>query len=208
MSEYKDYNWSEGATCAHAYLYNDLIALLEGGQDKNQKILDIGCGNGTIANKMIDEGYDVYGIDASDTGIKVARNNEPNRFFVQDINSKELPTELKGIQFDTIVSTEVIEHLYNPRGYIGFCKEVLLKNGGGQIVISTPYHGYLKNLVMAVAGKTDGHYTVLWDGGHIKFWSRKTLTQLLEEFGFEIVGFRGSGRLPYLWKSMFIKARI
>ncbi len=54
----------------------------------------------------------------------------------------------------------------------------------------------------------DNHFTVLWDGGHIKFWSRKTITVLLEEFGFKILVFKGSGRIPYLWKSMFIKAKI
>lgn len=59
-----------------------------------------------------------------------------------------------------------------------------------------------------MTGKMDKHFTALWDGGHIKFWSKRTLTQLLEEFGFEIIEFKGSGRLPYLWKSMFIKARI
>jgi len=27
----------------------------------------------------------------------------------------------------------------------------------------------------------DSHYAALWDGGHIKFWSRATLTTLLQE---------------------------
>ena len=52
----------------------------------------------------------------------------------------------------------------------------------------------------------DHHYTALWDGGHIKFWSRETLTKLLEEFGFRVTDFRGAGRLPYLWKSMLVRA--
>lgn len=76
------------------------------------------------------------------------------------------------------------------------------------MIISTPYHGYLKNLALAITGKMDMHFTALWDGGHIKFWSVKSLTQLLDEFGFKVVEFRGSGRLPYIWKSMFIKAKI
>jgi len=78
----------------------------------------------------------------------------------------------------------------------------------GVVIISTPYHGYLKNLVMALTNKMDSHFTVLWDGGHIKFWSKHTLTSLLNEFGFEVAQFRGSGRLPYLWKSMFISAKL
>jgi|APSaa5957512535_1039671.scaffolds.fasta_scaffold36786_1 2-polyprenyl-3-methyl-5-hydroxy-6-metoxy-1,4-benzoquinol methylase len=206
MSEYKDYGWEEGATHAHGYLYNDLKVMI--GNNKNITILDIGCGNGNMANQLISENYDVYGTDGSETGISVAKKKNKDRFFVQDINSKLLPIELQDKKFDKIISTEVIEHLYNPRGYIEFCKKVLMKNGGGEMIVSTPYHGYLKNLALAVTGKFDNHFTVLWDGGHIKFWSVQTLSELLNEFGFEVIEFRGSGRLPYLWKSMFIKAKI
>ncbi len=77
---------------------------------------------------------------------------------------------------------------------------------GGMIVVTTPYHGYLKNLMLAVFGKMDRHFTVLWDHGHIKFWSRKTLTKALTEIGFQDVEFAGSGRVPYIWKSMVLKA--
>ena len=161
-----------------------------------------------MANDLIDEGYNVFGTDGSVSGIDIANKTHEDRFFIQDLASQDLPIELQNINFDTIISTEVIEHLYDPRKYMGFCKSVLMNSGGGEIIISTPYHGYLKNIVMAMTGKLDTHFTVLWDGGHIKFWSRKTLTQLLEEYGFEIVEFKGSGRLPYLWKSMFIKAKI
>src|SRR5690606_31358887 len=109
------------------------------------------------------------------------------------------------LSFDTIISTEVIEHLYDPRAFIDFCVNILRKNNnGGQLILSTPYHGYIKNLCLAIAGKWDSHANPLWDGGHIKLWSRKTLTQLLEEKGFEVTAFKGCGRLPYLWKSMLI----
>ena len=76
------------------------------------------------------------------------------------------------------------------------------------MIISTPYHGYIKNLALAVTGKLDDHFTALWDGGHIKFWSVKTLSRLLEEHGFLVVEFKGSGRTPYLWKSMLLRAKI
>jgi hypothetical protein len=53
----------------------------------------------------------------------------------------------------------------------------------------------------------DAHFTALWDGGHIKFWSRKTLAKLLAGVGFDVVDFAGCGRFPYLWKSMVMTAR-
>ena len=43
-------------------------------------------------------------------------------------------------------------------------------------MLSTPYHGYLKNLALAVSGRMDRHFTALHVGGHIKFFSIETLT--------------------------------
>jgi len=207
MSDYKDYGYTTNFyTCAHSFLAGSLLSMLN--RANNKTLLDVGCGNGAIANFLIKKGFDVYGTDASVTGIEQAQKTHKNRFFLQDLTKDDLPTELSSIRFDTIISTEVIEHLYDPRKYLAFCKKVLEKNGGGELVISTPYHGYLKNCVIAISGTLDNHFTALWDGGHIKFWSRKTLTCLLVEQGYRVTQFKGCGRLPYLWKSMLIKAEL
>ncbi|TVR67116.1 MAG: methyltransferase [Candidatus Competibacteraceae bacterium] len=47
----------------------------------------------------------------------------------------------------------------------------------------------------------------LWDHGHIKFWSMRTLTALLEEAGFREIRFERVGRVPPLAKSMIVTAR-
>ncbi|PWS26382.1 methyltransferase [Pedobacter yonginense] len=207
MANYKDYGYSNNeATHAHGYITKPILGLLN--RQKNKAILDLGCGNGALVNVLLEKGFNAYGTDASETGIEIASKTNPNRFAVQDLSSDHLPAPLKGIHFDTIISTEVIEHLYDPRKFITFCKNVLDKNGGGEIILSTPYHGYLKNLTLALAGQWDKHANPLWDGGHIKLWSRKTLTLALEEQGFNITDFIGCGRFPFLWKSMVIKARI
>ena len=107
--------------------------------------------------------------------------------------------------FDVVVSTEVVEHVYSPRQWAATALAAL--KPGGLLICSTPYHGYLKNCALAITGKLDAHFTALWVGGHIKFWSRRTLTELLEEAGFQVVAFRGAGRLPWLWMSMLLVAR-
>ena len=56
-------------------------------------------------------------------------------------------------------------------------------------------------------GKMDNHFTALWDYGHIKFWSFKTLRLLLEEAGFKEVTFQRVGRIPMLAKSMIAIAK-
>lgn len=191
----------------HKYLENSILDLIS--PTANQHILDVGCGNGWLAAILLEKGYNIYGIDASESGIQIARQSHPDRFFVQNIDDQLLPEAIRKIPFDTIISTEVIEHLYDPRAYVTFCKHILKSGAGsGELILSTPYHGYLKNLALSLSGKMDAHFTALWDGGHIKFWSRKTLRQLLEEQNFDIKTFKGCGRMPWLWKSMLIKATI
>ncbi|HMO35209.1 MAG TPA: class I SAM-dependent methyltransferase, partial [Gemmatales bacterium] len=108
-------------------------------------------------------------------------------------------------QFPLAISLEVVEHVYSPRLFAR-CLHDLLKPQGVAIV-STPYHGYWKNLALAVTGKLDKHFSPLWDHGHIKFWSITSLTQLLQEAGFTVEQVHRVGRIPLLAKSMILVAR-
>jgi hypothetical protein len=103
---------------------------------------------------------------------------------------------------DAVVSTEVVEHLYAPRPYARRCFEAVRR--GGRFVCTTPYHGYLKNLAISVCGKWDSHVNPWWDGGHIKLWSRRSLSRLLTETGFRNLQFAGVGRVSRLWMSMAV----
>jgi SAM-dependent methyltransferase len=108
--------------------------------------------------------------------------------------------------FDVVISSDVIEHLFYPKELARFAKQCLKPNG--QLIVTTPYHGYWKNLALALLNAMDRHHSVLWDGGHIKFFSVKTLSQLLNEEGFNDIQFKFAGRLPYLWKGMLASARL
>ena len=205
MTDYKDYGfYNAGPTHNFSYQLHALLKLID--KTKNKNILDLGCGNGYLVNYLVGQGYNAYGTDASEKGIAIAKKNCADRFFVQDISSGALPAELQNIPFDTIISTEVIEHLYDPEAFINFCKQQLTQ--GGEIIISTPYHGYLKNLMLSIFNKWDSHMNPRWLGGHIKLWSKKTLTKILADAGFTIIDFKGCGRVPYFWKSMIIKAKL
>jgi 2-polyprenyl-3-methyl-5-hydroxy-6-metoxy-1,4-benzoquinol methylase len=205
MSDYTDYGYYNNAP-SHSFFYLQAALLSLLNKDENKYILDLGCGNGHLVNYLIARGYNAYGTDASENGISIARETNPGRFFLQDVSTGKLPPELQQINFDTIITTEVIEHLYDPEGFINFCKGVL--DNKGQIIISTPYHGYLKNLMLSIFNKWDIHHGPAWHGGHIKFWSKKTLSSLLINAGFKVTHFKGCGRIPYFWKSMIIKAQI
>jgi 2-polyprenyl-3-methyl-5-hydroxy-6-metoxy-1,4-benzoquinol methylase len=172
----------------------DLFPLASG-----ETVLDVGCGNGSIDGILASRGYRVVAFDQSEESIAVARQSYPAcEFHVADVDSP--PAEITGASFDNVLSVESIEHMIDPRAMLRLARRVL--RPGGRLIITTPYHGYLKNVALAVSGKLDGHFTVLWDGGHVKFFSVNTLTTMLEEEGFRVRFFRFAGRLPLLWKSM------
>ncbi len=205
MTDYNDYGFhSDGPTHNFSYQLDALLGMID--KTKNQYILDLGCGNGYLVNFLIKRGYNAYGTDASEKGIAIARQTNTDRFFVQDLSSDALPEQLQNIPFDTIISTEVIEHLYNPMAFIIFCKQQLKQEG--ELIITTPYHGYLKNLTLSLFNNWDSHMDPLWLGGHIKLWSRKSLTKAITNAGFTVTEFKGTGRFPYFWKSMIIKAKL
>jgi 2-polyprenyl-3-methyl-5-hydroxy-6-metoxy-1,4-benzoquinol methylase len=189
---------------SHQYLYPPVSRLLQN-VSAGAVVMDSGCGNGSFISLFQDRNWSLHGSDLSPTGIAIARETFPNiDFFLAD--GQALYTEFLATvgPVDVVISTEVIEHVYDPRGFLRNCYQLL--KPGGTLILTTPYHGYFKNLLLAVTGKMDQHFTVLWDHGHIKFWSRKTLEKALRETGFTNIEFTGAGRIPYVWKSMVLKA--
>lgn len=184
---------------AHTYLWPEVRERLKR-TPPGGRVLDFGCGNGTTANMLTELGYEVIGVDRSESGIAVARSAFPRALFhlgsVYDDLSPTIGT------FDAVISLEVIEHLYAPRAFLHTFRSLLRPGGIG--IISTPYHGYLKNLAIALTGHFDEHVSALWDGGHVKFWSIHTLGTLLLEQGFVQPVFTRVGRIPALAKSMIV----
>lgn len=202
----ESYGW-ETATGPEScgYITPEVLKILS--SLKVKRVCDLGSGNGALAATLCKEGFYAAGVEYDQEGVALSKKNYTGINFynlgVQDDPTQMLAAE--GQPFDAVVSTEVVEHLFSPHLLPFFARRLVQKDG--YLVISTPYHGYLKNLALSVFNKWDRHHTVLWHGGHIKFWSRATLTQLLEENGFRVVGFHGAGRFPFLWKSMILVAK-
>jgi len=171
--------------------------------EAEKRIFELGCGNGSVANELTKRGFEITGVDPSLDGLHHAKETYPHLKLFSDSAYDDL-AERYG-KFPIVLSLEVVEHLYFPRKFAAVVDDLLLP--GGTAVISTPYHGYWKNLALAITNKMDNHFTSLWDYRHIKFWSFTTLRTLLKEAGFEDISFVRVGRVPVLAKSMIAIAR-
>lgn len=207
MNDYQDFHWvsSGPANSDSGKGLADLLVALISKLDGVRSICDLGCGNGYLARRLAQLNYHVTGVDASPTGIEVARAHCENASFMHSLFGPGLVETLAGTDFDLIVSSDVIEHLYRPSDLLEVAASLL--QPGGHLIVGTPYHGYLKNLALSLSGRMDAHYTALWNGGHIKFFSVKTLAELIRGHGFTDLRFSYYGRAPYLWKNMICHAR-
>lgn len=203
MTDISGYKWSNAEpTCAHAFLLPSVLATLDGLRVPGKRIFDLGCGNGSVAHVLSRHGWDVTGVDPSEEGIGLANSRYPDLRLSKGSAYDDLAAQYG--TFPVVLSLEVVEHVYDPRKYASTIFALL--QPGGIAIISTPYHGYLKNLALAVTGRMDEHFTALWDHGHIKFWSIKTLGSLLREAGLVVSRTERVGRIPALAKSMIMIA--
>ena len=195
----QNYGWeSSNEEESHAYLLPPVLKAFK--QYNTKSLLDIGTGNGATIPIWLSQGIKVTAIEPDADGYNFSKRYKEADIRQYGVGDK-LPDEWKE-SFDTVVCLEVVEHLFNPSQLTETINYALKKDGIA--IISTPYHGYIKNLALAVAGKWDFHHHPVRVGGHIKFWSRKTLVDLFEKNGFTEVSFEGVGRLPLLWKSMVL----
>jgi len=94
-------------------------------------------------------GFDMTGVDLSESGIALGRQSFPHlKLHVGNVYDDLADTYG---QFPLVVSLEVIEHCCDPRRFAKTFYNLITPGGVG--VLSTPYHGYLRNLALAVLGK-------------------------------------------------------
>ncbi len=191
---YKEYGFQDAAAShMHRHFLPQVLKFAEP-LKPGTRVLDVGCGNGFTCGEFLRRGCVVVGIDLSEQGTALARQNYPEGRFEVIAADQGILSNLVEEPFDIVVSTEVVEHLYAPREWARGCFAAL--KSGGIFICTTPYHGYLKNLMISLAGGWDNHANPLWDGGHIKLWSRRTLARLLDEAGFLNLKMTGVGRFP------------
>jgi len=89
-------------------------------------VLDCGCNDGTYIEAVRLKGHKTIGVDIIPINIERAHILYPlNEFYVMDVEDLKFPGE----SFDTVVMTETLEHLVDPRKALREASRVLYRNG-------------------------------------------------------------------------------
>jgi len=161
------------------FTYRHLIKYISKYLKKNDKILDIGTGAGTIALYFANKGYNITGIDISEKAIKSCIASQKNlnikniNFLVDDFQNTKLKQK-----FNFIIFTEVIEHL--PDDDLALKSIFKLLKPNGILFLSTPSLNAPLHR-MGLAKEFDKKV------GHLRRYSRKEITDLVNNNNFEII---------------------
>ena len=192
----------QGPRAIHTHVTRPVVQQLV--KSEAHVVLDLGCGNGWFTGALDRCGFDVTGVDVSEPGLRIARQNHPGlRFEAMDVMEPLNPSLARC--FDAVVAIDLIDHVPLPRRLIEFALAAL--RPGGLLAMTSTYHGYTKNLALALGGRFDSRWDSLLDHGRMKFFSRSTLISLMSEFDVQDLHFETVGRIPIFARSMLISAK-
>ncbi|HZV34281.1 MAG TPA: methyltransferase domain-containing protein [Verrucomicrobiae bacterium] len=143
----------------------------------NAAILEVGCGDASFTKTLAEHSSCVTAIDISASQIERNARAYPNIRFVQHDVAQTFP--FADNTFDVIWCSEVLEHLFEP-GF-ALCEMYRVLAPGGRLLVTVPYHGLFKDVLIALF-RWDEHFTP--SNPHIRFFTRKTLSQLTASAGF------------------------
>lgn len=153
-------------------------------EGENKKLLDVGCGIGTISLELQKKGFHVTGVDFSKVGIEKCLEKGLNAT-LSDIDKDGLDFPDKS--FDVVWAGDVIEHVFDPLFLFEEIARVLKDDG--VVLLTVPNNFSLKSRIkIALTGQSlqSGIYKKLRQCKHHTFFSWDLLTYMLDHAKFRI----------------------
>jgi SAM-dependent methyltransferase len=139
--------------------------------------LDLGCGDGRLTAEL--RAGSVTGADVSRVALERAAAHVPDARLV--LLQPDEPLPFQDSSFDLVLSTEVLEHVRDVQLLLSEARRVL--RPGGLLAVSTPAHSRWTALRLLARG-WESEFQPL--SPHLRFFTRRSLTALLDELGFDV----------------------
>jgi len=154
---------------------------------KNKKLLDVGCGTGTITSTLIDAlSLDVVGVEPHPERAEQARTEGLNvitgvydQIFAQ-----------RNEKFDYILFADVLEHLVDPAEMLREVKNSLAPDG--RVLASIPNVAHWSVRAQLLFGNFNYKPTGIMDATHLRWFTRRSVRRLFEAAGYEVEDIRGA----------------
>ena len=169
-----------------------------------RRLLDIGCGSGEAAAALCASrpGLAATGIERDPVTAALARRR------LADVREGDARTALArlgeaGERFDALLFADVLEHFDDPIGILGLARD--LASPGATLVASVPNVGHLSLVRDLVLGRFDPLPAGLADSGHLRWFTRTSLAEALDEAGWRDVTVEASASGPAPGGEQFLR---
>jgi SAM-dependent methyltransferase len=156
-----------------------------------ERVLDLGCGAGRFVAALRAHGARPIGVELSGRALERAARVAPGADLRLVEPDGSLPLGHGSV--DLVWCSEVLEHVPDVGQLLTETRRVLAP--GGRLLVTTPDHGRVKRLVIALA-RFDEHFDPM--GQHVRFFTRRSLSDALEAARFGSVDVRSTGGPPLL----------
>jgi SAM-dependent methyltransferase len=178
------------------------LSALEQAQRRQERphVLDLGSGDGRFSALLASTGAVVSGVDPSRVAIDRARAAHPYLDLHTPLPDGRLPFD-DGL-FDLVVCLDVLQHVADTQLLLSEARRVLAP--GALLALSVPWHGRIKNLLIALRG-FERHHDPLEPV--LRHYTARSLRSLLTQLGFDDVSIGPGGGPPLLRRHLLATAR-
>ena len=177
----KKYSFKKDRHSSHG----QVLSLVPG---SHQKILDVGCGPGTLAEGLVKDGNRIVGVDKA-----VPENSKAGHWIQKDIEEDFVLNY--GREFDFILFLDILEHLKSPERALDRARAYLKPDG--KIIISVPNVAHWSVRLSLLFGVFQYGEKGILDRTHLHFYTLKSFRRLLRETNYKILEIRATP-LPIL----------
>ncbi|MEQ1786428.1 MAG: bifunctional glycosyltransferase/class I SAM-dependent methyltransferase [Acidimicrobiales bacterium] len=177
---------SEGYDAKHAEGSSHELLLRWLGGRSEARILDLGCADGYLAERLRALGHHVTGVDlVAHDGVK-----ERVDVFVEADLDQGLPPGLEG-PFDVVLAADVLEHVRTPEHILEQVRPLMAP--GASWIVSVPNFGHWYPRTRVAIGRFDYDRRGILDRDHVRFFTKRSFERLVEASGFRVVRRTGTG---------------
>ena len=151
---------------------------------RQQEVLDIGCGEGFFAQRVVEKGNRVVGIDMLS---QPRRGRLLDQYVRADLDrglAAALPA-LRERRFDRVLLQDVLEHVRNPAQLLGDCHALLKPRG--LLLVSVPNVANITVRLSLLFGRFEYTERGILDRTHLRFFTRRSARRFLDTAGYDIV---------------------
>jgi 2-polyprenyl-3-methyl-5-hydroxy-6-metoxy-1,4-benzoquinol methylase len=186
---FEKYKTKEDKYSSHQLLKNQVLQC----SFSSPRIIDFGCYRGELLNTLgnLLPGSVLFGSDIENL---IKQTNEKINFLKIDLNDVNQLERLEQNKFDVLILADILEHILTP---LDILREMhKFRTDKSNVFLSIPNSGHWYFRLKVLFGKFDYEENGLFDKTHIRFFTLKTIRELILKSNFEIIDL-GYSSIPW-----------